>query len=86
MIVAALYNHSDEKYIPAVELFFASCAIIGVIVGLALNIADRNRGGKLNSINGEGDFVDDDNDDDDESESDGNSSVSDTDSNSVSNP
>jgi nitrate/nitrite transporter NarK len=38
LIVAAVYKHSHNLYIPRVELLFAACAAVGSIVGLALNV------------------------------------------------
>jgi MFS family permease len=55
MVVATIYSHSDERYIPHVELFFAGCAILGSILGVVLNVLDRRTGNRLNSIDGKGD-------------------------------
>ena len=52
LIISALYDASDSKYIPNVELFFTGCAIAGVAVGIFLNIMDARNGGKLNSKDG----------------------------------
>eukprot|EP00520_Triparma_pacifica_P017792 CAMPEP_0118668346 /NCGR_PEP_ID=MMETSP0785-20121206/20294_1 /TAXON_ID=91992 /ORGANISM="Bolidomonas pacifica, Strain CCMP 1866" /LENGTH=588 /DNA_ID=CAMNT_0006562907 /DNA_START=19 /DNA_END=1785 /DNA_ORIENTATION=+ len=54
LIISALYDASDNKYIPNVELFFTGCAIAGVAVGILLNIMDARNGGKLNSKDGKG--------------------------------
>ncbi len=49
LIISVIYNNSDNKYIPNVEIFFVACAVCGVFVGLALNIMDAKRGGLLNA-------------------------------------
>lgn len=49
LIVASLYKSSDGNYIPSVEFFFATCAFLGVMVGVCLNIVDIRTGGRLNS-------------------------------------
>lgn len=55
MIVAAVYRGSHQLYIPRVELFFASCAGVGSLIGVVLNVLDRKMGNRLNSISGKGD-------------------------------
>lgn len=40
LIVAAIYDSSNDKYIPNVELFFIALAVVGVVVGLYLNYYD----------------------------------------------
>ena len=47
MLISVIYSVSNE-YIPNVELFFTSCAILGVLVGILLNVFDRRNGGLLN--------------------------------------
>ena len=47
LVVSALKTASGH-YIPTVEIFFTSCAVCGVVVGLFLNIMDAKTGGKLN--------------------------------------
>jgi MFS family permease len=48
MIIAMIYNYSDERYIPNVEFFFVACAAVGTILGIMLNVFDRRNGGALN--------------------------------------
>ena len=50
LLIAAIYNHSDRKYVPYVELFFVACATAGTICGIFLNILDRRKGRILNSV------------------------------------
>jgi MFS family permease len=57
IIVATIYNHSGQRYIPHVEVFFACCAVIGSFLGIFLIILDRRTGNKLNSIDGKGDAI-----------------------------
>jgi hypothetical protein len=40
LIIAAIYAAANDKYIPNVEIFFISCAWLGVIIGLYLNFVD----------------------------------------------
>lgn len=40
LVVAAIYDSSNDKYIPNVELFFIALAVVGVLVGLYLNYYD----------------------------------------------
>eukprot|EP00560_Eucampia_antarctica_P007462 CAMPEP_0197826808 /NCGR_PEP_ID=MMETSP1437-20131217/3707_1 /TAXON_ID=49252 ORGANISM="Eucampia antarctica, Strain CCMP1452" /NCGR_SAMPLE_ID=MMETSP1437 /ASSEMBLY_ACC=CAM_ASM_001096 /LENGTH=556 /DNA_ID=CAMNT_0043427397 /DNA_START=255 /DNA_END=1925 /DNA_ORIENTATION=+ len=58
MIIAAIYNGSEQHYIPNVEYFFVVCASLGVLVGILLNIVDMRSGGKLNKVHRE--FINDD--------------------------
>lgn len=48
LIIAAIYSASGNRYIPNVELFFTTCAGVGVLLGLILNRLDHRHGGKLN--------------------------------------
>lgn len=41
LIIAMIYEGNDSKYIPSVEVFFVILAIIGVAIGLYLNVHDR---------------------------------------------
>jgi MFS family permease len=41
LLIAAVYNSSDGRFIPNVEVVFMSLATLGVIVGLYMNIYDR---------------------------------------------
>ena len=50
LIIASIYSASGYSYIPNVELFFMSCAGLGMVIGLLLNRLDRRHGGKLNGI------------------------------------
>jgi MFS family permease len=57
LVVAAIQNNSQAgRYLPSVELFFAGCAIIGLLVGVQLNRLDGKNGSKLNSIDGKGHY------------------------------
>lgn len=55
LIIAGIYNVDGGHYIPNVEYFFVSCAVCGLLVGVALNIMDSKRGGKLNSVHSSND-------------------------------
>lgn len=48
LVVATIYSVDDE-YIPKVELFFVSLAVLGVVVGLYLNYYDFTHGGVFNN-------------------------------------
>lgn len=50
LVVAAIYNHSNNSYMPNVEYFFTACASFGIAVGIFLNLADLKKGNVLNSI------------------------------------
>lgn len=52
MLIATIYNNSDERYIPYVELFFVACATAGSMCGCALIFLDRRTGRKLQAITG----------------------------------
>lgn len=54
VVVAAIHNKTNQKYLPFVELMFVGCATMGVLVGIQLNICDRRGGSKLNSVDGKG--------------------------------
>jgi MFS family permease len=56
LVVAAIQNNQAGRYLPSVELFFAGCAIVGLLVGLQLNRLDRKHGNKLNSVDGKGNY------------------------------
>lgn len=47
LMIAGIYNASGS-YIPNVEFFFMGCALMGVIVGVYMNVLDRRYGNKLN--------------------------------------
>ncbi|KAL3776343.1 LOW QUALITY PROTEIN: hypothetical protein ACHAWO_002461 [Cyclotella atomus] len=49
LIIASIYN-TTGSYIPNVEIFFATCAAVGVLVGLLMIRVDRRTGGKLNAV------------------------------------
>ena len=66
LIIAFIYSASGNRYIPYVELFFMSCAGVGVIIGSILNRLDRRYGGKLNGIAGDERGVDESREDEDE--------------------
>ena len=50
LLVATIYKHSNQKYLPNVELLFVCCAAVGSIAGMLLFILDRRNGKKLNSV------------------------------------
>lgn len=52
MLIATIYNNSDERYIPHVELFFVACATVGSICSFGLIFLDRRTGRKLQSVTG----------------------------------
>lgn len=49
LIVAAIYQGSDDEYIPNVELFFVALAVLGVAVGIYLNVYDLANGNIFNA-------------------------------------
>uniref|UniRef100_A0A7S2U807 Lysosomal dipeptide transporter MFSD1 n=1 Tax=Attheya septentrionalis TaxID=420275 RepID=A0A7S2U807_9STRA len=51
ILIAGIYNSDGHHYIPNVEYFFVSCAVIGTGIGIALQLVDQRRGGKLNATN-----------------------------------
>lgn len=53
MLVAFIYKHSDQQYIPNVELLFVGCAAVGSIAGMLLFVLDRRNGSKLHSVGAE---------------------------------
>eukprot|EP00591_Stephanopyxis_turris_P003617 CAMPEP_0195521622 /NCGR_PEP_ID=MMETSP0794_2-20130614/19064_1 /TAXON_ID=515487 /ORGANISM="Stephanopyxis turris, Strain CCMP 815" /LENGTH=617 /DNA_ID=CAMNT_0040651221 /DNA_START=15 /DNA_END=1868 /DNA_ORIENTATION=+ len=55
LIVAAIFNVS-WSYIPNVEVFFVSCASVGIASGVFLNLQDRKTGGVLNAVHVDGDM------------------------------
>ena len=54
LAVAGIYKAGGGRYVPGVELFFASCAAVGVALGVAMNRLDMRRGGRLNGVTSEG--------------------------------
>lgn len=48
LVIAFIYKGSGDEYIPNVEYFFVICALMGVLIGIVLNVLDRKRGGILN--------------------------------------
>ena len=50
MIIAGIFTASGNMYIPNVEFFFVSCAVIGTVVGITLNVFDRRNGNILNGV------------------------------------
>jgi len=59
LAVAGIYRSGGGRYVPGVELFFASCAAVGVAVGVAMNMLDMRQGGRLNGVASEGERGDD---------------------------
>eukprot|EP00565_Helicotheca_tamesis_P002112 CAMPEP_0185732246 /NCGR_PEP_ID=MMETSP1171-20130828/15500_1 /TAXON_ID=374046 /ORGANISM="Helicotheca tamensis, Strain CCMP826" /LENGTH=527 /DNA_ID=CAMNT_0028401689 /DNA_START=219 /DNA_END=1802 /DNA_ORIENTATION=+ len=53
LIIAAIYNHDGNHYIPNVEYLFISCSVFGVLVGFALCFMDWKTGNRLNNASGE---------------------------------
>jgi MFS family permease len=49
LIVSSLYQDSNHMYIPNVELFFVSLAVMGFVIGLYLNVYDYYHGSVFNS-------------------------------------
>jgi MFS family permease len=49
LVVPALYNSSDERYIPNVLLFFGIISLISTVVGIYWNYEDYNTGSLCNS-------------------------------------
>lgn len=50
LIVATLYENNGNEYLPDVEIFFATSAICGMVIGIVMNIIDYRTGGNVNSI------------------------------------
>jgi len=50
LLIAAIYNASGQRYIPNVEYFFMSCAMVGIVIGIFTNRLDRRYGNKLNGV------------------------------------
>jgi len=48
LIAAAIYEASNNEYIPYVELFFVCLACLGCVIGVYLNVYDCNHGHVLN--------------------------------------
>jgi len=44
LIVAAIYNNNDHKYLPVVEIFFLLCAGLTIMIGILILICDRRYG------------------------------------------
>jgi MFS family permease len=49
LIIAAIYTDSNSEYIPNVEIFFVSLAVLGVLVGIYLNIYDLSHNNVFNA-------------------------------------
>jgi len=50
LLVATIYKHSEQKYIPNVELLFVGCAAVGSMAGMLLFVLDRRNGNKLSRV------------------------------------
>lgn len=50
LMIAQVYDWSDESYIPNVEYFFVACAVFGSIIGIWLNVLDRKKDNVLNGV------------------------------------
>jgi MFS family permease len=50
LIVAAIYSDNGEQYIPNVEVFFISLAVLGTLVGFYLNYFDAHNDNIFNRI------------------------------------
>jgi hypothetical protein len=48
LLIAFIYNSSDDQYIPNVELFFVAISGVALVVGLWLNLDDLKHGSLLN--------------------------------------
>jgi hypothetical protein len=61
LVIAFIYDGSNEKYIPNVELFFVAISAVGLVTGIWLNVDDLRHGSILNrplaTAPGEGDDV-----------------------------
>jgi len=44
LIVAAIYNNNDQKYLPVVEIFFLLCALLNIVIGILILLCDRRYG------------------------------------------
>lgn len=49
LVVATIYQKSGDEYIPDCEFFFVSLAVLGVLVGIFLNVYDVNHDNIFNS-------------------------------------
>jgi hypothetical protein len=47
LVVADIYSHSSNRYIPNVEFLFVWLSVVGVIVGVYLNYADSIHAGNV---------------------------------------
>ncbi|KAL7503420.1 hypothetical protein ACHAWX_000583 [Stephanocyclus meneghinianus] len=59
LVIAAIYSTSGNNYIPNVEIFFASCAAAGVIIGILMIRVDRKTGHRLSAISSRKDGLND---------------------------
>jgi Major Facilitator Superfamily. len=50
LVIACVYKGSSDRYIPNVEYFSVICALVGVVIGILLNVLDKKREGILNKI------------------------------------
>lgn len=51
VVVATIYSSSNDQYIPNVEFFFVSLAVMGTLVGFYLNYYDYKNDSIFNSAN-----------------------------------
>ena len=49
LVIAAIYTKANDHYIPNVELFFVSLAVVGTVVGFYLNYYDATHDSIFNS-------------------------------------
>jgi MFS family permease len=49
LIIAAIYSNSNDQYIPNVEYFFVSLAVLGSAIGVYLNYYDYQHDSMFNS-------------------------------------
>ena len=48
IVIAAIHDRNEGRYLPSVEFFFVACAAIGSFAGLLLNVVDCCRSGEEN--------------------------------------
>jgi hypothetical protein len=49
LMIAAVFNASNSRYIPNCEYFFMAISIAGILIGIRLNFLDYYNGNILNS-------------------------------------
>jgi len=59
IIIAAIYESSGQRFIPHVEMLFIILTIVGIFIGIVLNIVDASTGSKLNGFQSSTDVSED---------------------------